>query len=333
MSVLPRPATHRRVARVPGNGPAVDLSDVHELLGRQAGVVSRQQLMGAGGRKSDLDRMVRRRELARVHPGVYVDHTGPLTWEQRAWAAVLYAAPAALHLESALGGDPEAPIDIAIDDNRRICAPQGVRVHRVRDLAPQVLWNMSPPRVRVDDVVLELAHRAGSDLDVIRILTQAIGRRGTTAARLRTALADRARMCRRRWIERVLDDLATGACSVLEHRYLTHVERAHGLPRSDRQRQRSLPSGSEYRDVEYDEFGLVVELDGRAAHDSWDALGRDADRDLDDQANGKEAVRLRFPQVFGRPCRTANRLERILRRRGWTGRARACGPTCRLRTA
>ena len=37
-----------------------------------------------------------------VHPGVYVNHTGELTWLQRAWAAVLFAWPAALSHDSAL---------------------------------------------------------------------------------------------------------------------------------------------------------------------------------------------------------------------------------------
>ena len=46
--------------------------------------------------------MLRRREWARVHPGVYVAHTGPLSWPQRAWSAVLLVAPAALSGSSAL---------------------------------------------------------------------------------------------------------------------------------------------------------------------------------------------------------------------------------------
>ena len=71
-----------------------------------------------------------------------------------------------------------------------------------------------------------------------------------------------------------------------------------------------------------------MELDGRLGHDSWTASGRDADRDLDDHAAGRETVRLRWAQVFDHPCRTADRVAAILRRRGWTGEARRCGPEC-----
>lgn len=58
--------------------------ELARTLEAQDGVISRRQLLALGATKSDIDRMVRRRELARVHTGVYVHHTGPLTWRQRA---------------------------------------------------------------------------------------------------------------------------------------------------------------------------------------------------------------------------------------------------------
>ncbi len=274
--------------------------------------------------------MLRRRELVRVHRGVFVDHTGPLSWHQRAWAAALHAAPAALFLQSAEEPPPQTPIHLAIDATRRVERVEGIRVHRVRHLDPMVQWHLGPPRVRVEDNTLELASRAHDELEVIRVLTTAVGSRRTTAKRLRATLTKRTRIHRRALIAAVLDDLEHGACSVLEQGYLTKVERAHDLPTATRQRRRTGVGGAEYRDVEYEEFGLDVELDGRAGHAAWDAQGRDADRDLDDQAEGRESVRLRWAQVYGTPCRTAERLGRILVRRGWCGRPTACGPGCEV---
>ena len=305
----------------------VELSRLREV---QAGVVSRRQLLALGARKHDLDRLVRRRELTRVHPGVYVDHTGPLSWLQRAWAAVLYAGPdSALCLESALpSATADDPIHVAIEAERRVHDLPGVRVHRVSDLTAQVQWNLSPPRVRLEETVLELAHRAPTRIAVIGLLTEAVNSRRTTAGRIRAALLNRPRTRWRRWILRLLADLELGTCSVLEHGYLTRVERPHGLPRPTRQRTRRSDRGNEYRDVEHDEFALVVELDGRTGHVGWTASGRDADRDLDDLAGERLVVRLRWHQVFDRPCRTAHRLGTILQQRGWTGRLRRCGPGC-----
>ena len=159
--------------------------------------MTRRQLRACGIAKHDLDRMLRRRELTRVHPGVFVNHTGPLTHRQRAWAAVLYAEPSALFLESAADPDRDGTIRVAIDTTRRVTPREGIRVHRVRRLDRQVQWNASPPRVRIEDNTLALADRADSELEAIEVLTAAIGSRRTTVPRLREALGRRSRTRRR----------------------------------------------------------------------------------------------------------------------------------------
>lgn len=141
-------------------------------------------------------------------------------------------------------------------------------------------------------------------------------------------MADRARIRRRSLLTDLIDDLAAGTNSVLEHGFLTQVVRPHALPEpSDRQAPRIGARGREYRDVVYAEFGTVVELDSRW-HDTDEASDRDADRDLDDLASGQITPRLRYRQVFGTPCRTAARLGAILRNRGWEGTATACSEDC-----
>ena len=132
---------------------------------------------------------------------------------------------------------------------------------------------------------------------------------------------------RRDWIERVLQDIAEGACSVLEHGYLNQVERAHGLGRARRQVRDRVGAGVVYRDVEY-AGGLVVELDGRLFHDTAAQRDVDFDRDLDAAVAGKDSVRLSYGQVFDRPCRTADRIGRLLVVRGWTGSVKRCGSGC-----
>lgn len=81
-------------------GPAVltdrrSVETLAELLDRQAGIMSRRQVLVLPGENdATIRRRLHRREWDQVHAGVYVDHTGPLTWLQRAWAAVLFAWPA-----------------------------------------------------------------------------------------------------------------------------------------------------------------------------------------------------------------------------------------------
>ena len=308
------------------------MPDVEAVLADQAGVIARRQALAHGLTPPRIQRLLSRRHWAVVHPGVYVDHTGPLTWHQRAWAAVLFSWPAALSHESALraGDGPgrrdaeERVVHVAVDRQRHLRVPPGVCLHRMAGFADRVLWNLGPPRVRYDEAVVDLAADARTDLDALRIVADACGSRRTTAKRLLDALSNRPRVARRRWLEGVLRDLAEGTCSVLEHGYLYRVERPHGLPRGSRQRPVRASLGGTLRDVEYDELGLVVELDGRLWHSSPAARDRDLDRDLDAAVEGAETLRLGWGQVFGRACRTAERVGVVLQRRGWAGATTRC---------
>ncbi len=132
----------------------------------------------------------------------------------------------------------------------------------------------------------------------------------------------------------MLDDLVDGACSVLEREYL-RLERAHGLPStaSGAQRQRRAPIGTKrgYRDVDYVEYGVVVELDGLAFHDSASVRDSDAERDLAHAATEDgTTVRLTHGLVFRHGCQSVRSVATILQRRGWRGDFIRC-PTASTR--
>ena len=265
------------------------MDEVARLLREQDGVISRAQALDAGVTRTALARALRRREWVAVHPGVYVDHTGPLTWQQRAWAAALLCWPAALCGVSAQRAH-EGPghrdrddrvIHVAVDRSRHVQGVPGVRVHRTSDLDEKVQWNLGPPRVRYDDTILDLAARARDELAAVAVLADACGGRRTTAARLHRRLGERAWVPRREFLSAVLKDLAEGTCSVLEHGYLTLVERPHGLPSGTRQAVRLVGGSTAYADVHYADLGMLVELDGVLFHASADARDRDLHRDLD----------------------------------------------------
>lgn len=305
---------------------------LERTLAHQDGVVGRSQLQHVGFSVAEIRRLMRRRELVSVHPRVYVGHTGPLTWRQRARAALVYAEPAALCLDSI--GEPArddgGPIHVAIDRRRRVDPQPGIVVHRLAGLATHTFPFSDPPRLRLEDNALLTASYAVGAFDAVAALGAVVGRRGVGVTSLRTAADRFPRLRGRAFLLRVIDDLETGASSVLEREYLLRVERAHGLPRPIRQAPRRTADGWEFRDAAYPAYALVIELDGRLGHNSWDGQGADADRDLDDLGGATEYVtaRLRWKQVVGTPCRTATRIARILHRRGWTGELHACGPDC-----
>ncbi len=324
------------------------VTDLDSLLAAQSGVVSRAQALRLGLLPQDVRRMVRRRDLAPLLPGVFVTHTGEPTWLQHAWGAVLACSSphgfAGAELGAALAGasamrasdgpgrasGDEGPIDVAIPRWRKVVAPRGVRVTRTSLLPDRVQWNLGPPRMRYDEAALDVALRTVGDFAAIGAVARAVQSRHTTAVRMQLALASRPRAPRRQFLEAVLGDVATGTCSVLEHAYLTQVERPHGLPTAIRQQRAGTASGIVYRDNVYGE--RPVELDGRLWHDTAEQRDRDFERDLDAAVEGKDTVRLTWGQVVGRPCSTAAKLSAILERDGWPP-GRPCGPGCAMRLA
>lgn len=311
---------------------------IRPTLTAQAGVVSRAQLRALEIEPHDIRRLVHRRELSTIHPGVYLDHTGDPTWIQRAWAGVLVCWPAGLAAESAMRAadgpgrrhGEEGPIRVVIDRERRVVAPPGVRVVRTYGLDKRVLWNLGPPRMRYDEAALDVAIEARGEFGAIGAIARAVQSQHTTAARMRASLDGRSRAPRRDFIAAVLDDVAAGACSVLEHGYLTRVEVAHGLPTAQRQQRGTTSAGVVYRDTTYGVLDL--ELDGRLFHDTAEARDADFERDLDGAVDGRTAVRLSWGQVFERSCSTAAKVSRLLVARGWPG-GRACGAGCALAVA
>ena len=304
---------------------------MHHLLHDQLGVIARRQVLAAGGDDNLIERLVRRNEWRAIHPGVYVDHTGVPTREQQRMAAVLFAWPAALVGESALLAHgvrnvTEPEIRVGIAESRRVRPPAGVAVVRLRDFDERVIWNRTPPRLRLEDAALDVASRrwmTGGERGTVAVLADVCQQRVTTAARLHDALGQQLRLPGRRFLADLLGDVATGTHSLLEHRYLSRVERAHGLPRGRRQSEFRTGDRRGFRDVRYPKQGLLVELDGRLGHEFAEDQWADLIRDLLAAVEGQLTVRLGWGPVTD-ACRLAPLLGRLLQARGWAGRPSRC---------
>jgi hypothetical protein len=307
------------------------VDEIALILSQQDGLISRAQALAAGASPIQIARSLRRTWVT-VHPGVYINHNGPLTWHQRAWAAVLSAWPAALSHQSAIraaegpGRDREdhGVIRVAVEHSRRLLEPPGVRLHRMHGFDSRVQWNRSPPRIRYEEALLDVAADS-SAMQAVATLADACGGRRTKAAKLLDHLDGRARIRQREWLRCVLSDIADGTCSVLEHGYLDLVERAHGLPTGQRQALRQGSNGHVYRDVDYEGLGVVVELDGKLFHSSIRDRDNDLERDLDAAVAGSSVtLRLGFGQVYDRGCSTAQKIAAVMQRVGWEGEPTPC---------
>jgi PAS domain-containing protein len=257
------------------------------------------------------------------------------SWDCLLWAAVLRAGPRAVlsHQTAArLWGLPAAEsslIHVSVPSGSPAPRIPGVIVH-YSSRGPQAHHPvLAPPRTTVEATVLDVASTAASAEEAIAWVLGAIASRRTTAERVAAVLRRRDRMRWRSEILPALDPMNSGVHSILEYRFVTRVERPHGLPAGTRQRPVVRGLRKEYSDVAYDDYATLVELDGRAAHPE-DLRRLDTKRDNANIADGRVTLRYGWTEVNKRSCEIAGQLASTLRGRGWSGWPRRCGPACRI---
>lgn len=313
---------------------------IEPLLGPQCGALSRGQALAAGFTDDAIEAQLAGRRWQRAHPGVFIAFTGPLPDLTKLWAALLWAGDgAALCDVTALdrygvqGLPAESDVHITVDHTRKVVRPPGIVLHRRRRLETFVHPVRAPRMVRLEDAALHRAARlAGLNRlsDGLGLLADVCQQRHTSPSRLRDALAALPKLKSRKAFWAVLDDIAIGAQSFLEISYLRNVERAHGLPAPRRQAGGISLGRRVWRDGEYDEWGVIHELDGRLGHAAADDAASDRRRDLVSAGQGRVTARHGYDDVVDRACETAALMTRVLQVRGWAGAPVECRPACAL---
>jgi hypothetical protein len=304
-----------------------------QLLSRQCGVIASWQAQAAGIGARQIENLLRYGRWQRLHQGVYAAFTGEPSRRALLWAAALSAGPGAiLSQETAAELDglidvPSRLIHVTVPYARRRQPIAGIVVHRSSRSIGIKQQRGLPPQTNTEETVLDLAQATASFDEVISLLARACQRRLTTPFLLGETLALRPRMRWRAEIRQALPDVADGVHSPLEYRYLHGVERAHGLPRPDRQAPAQQHGARVFRDIRYRAYRLAVELDGNASHPDhrrW----QDKHRDNAAAADGIFTLRYSWADVTKRPCQTAREIATVLANGGWRGTLRRCGPAC-----
>ena len=313
-----------------------DLAGAHGLLRHQQGVITRGQALDAGLTDKAITVRLRSGRWQRLQTGVYATFSGEPPRNAQLWAAVLRAGPgAALSHQTAaelygLLAVPAPVIHVTIPGDRRIALQPGLVVHHSARLDEARHPVLTPPRTRIEDSVLDLIETGGSMDDAVGLILRASASRRTTPERILAALQRRPKMPRRAALLQALGEAKDGAQSLLEFRYVNRVERPHGLPPGHRQNPVRRGGRSQYQDLSYDGYDLVVELDGRAAHPEW-LRWADIRRDNANAATGQVTLRYGWDDVTERPCQTALEVAAALREHGWGGTLRRCRAQCLVR--
>lgn len=301
----------------------------------QNGVLGRDQAFGHGLTAKQIAGRLRSGRWQRVHRAVYATFSGPLSFEARVSAALLRAGRGAVvsHETAAfldgLCDEPGPTIHVTLGADRHVPGRfDGLRIHYAHRLPRTRHPAKSPPRTRLEDTVLDLVDLSCAASTAAGWVLRACQRRLTTPERLAASLGLRKKIKWRSMLDAMLVDVAAGAQSPLELRHLRAVERAHGLPVGVRQR-RVAGSRVIWIDVDYDDYDLRVELDGRVGH-AEDGAFRDRRRDNRGTVDGKATLRYGHAELFGDSCGVAAEQARVLVSRGWPGAPSPCGPDCPL---
>jgi hypothetical protein len=299
----------------------------------QDGVVTRQQLLAHGVTHARIRAQLVAGRWRRLSPGVYATFTGPLPDRARVWAAVLRAGPGAvagpatsLWLAGLAERAPAVP-DVLIPEHRRVRGAAGARVVRRRGLAAMVHPSSQPPRLRVEEAVLDRCGAYRRAAPVVDLVLRAVQRGLTTADRLTSCLRARPGHRWRGLLLELCADVTVGVRSALERRWLHDVARPHRLPAAVLNHPDASGSRRRYRDLEFLGWPLVVELDGRESHPDAERF-RDRQRDNSVTVSGRRTLRYGRHELAEDPCGVAAEVVAVLRTLGWTGAAAPCSPHC-----
>jgi hypothetical protein len=260
---------------------------IADLARRQHGVVGHAQLVALGLGQDAIDCRVRRRRLHRVHRGVYaVGHLG-LTRNGRFMAAVLACGDGAAlsHFSAAvlwaILDDRGQCIHVTAEKQRRC---RGIVVHHApldgERVRRQGIVVTTPARTIVDlaDVVTRrrTLERAIDEAEFLRLdWTQAAPRHGRRGAGLLSSVLA------------VHEPGTTRTLSQFEEEFLALCHDC-GFPRPE----------VNYRiegylcDFVWERYRVIVETDGRQAHDTRRARERDRIRDAELQLAGWKVIRI-----------------------------------------
>ena len=248
------------------------LARLDRLARRQAGVVSRMQAYDVGITRAQIRANIRARRWRRIGSQTVALATGQLAADAKFWAAVFEAGPRAqLDGESALIA---SGLTGYRSDSIRVSVPRGAKVRRARglDIRQTRRWSADDrvpsgiPRTRIPVAATRSALWATTDRQAALLLTMSVQQGLTTAQDLGLEALRIKRDRRRRLMHDVILDLSGGVRSLGELDFARECRR-RGLPEPSRQAVRRGRDGRYYLDVAWEEWRVVVEIDG--IHHSW----------------------------------------------------------------
>ena len=281
---------------------------------RDEGVTrGRRRAMVAGGRW-------------RVVPGTGVITTPGMTSGEAAWReALLEVGPGAslggvTALESlGMTGFVESLFHIWVPKGHEKKVVDGVRIHETRRWTSKDATTTGLPRSKPAVATVQACLWAVSVRQAMLCLVMPIQQRLVLPDDVEAELSRIRRHRDRKPREAGLRDIRLGAESLNEIDFAVECRRRN-LPEPTRQVVRPLSHGKGVLDVFWEDYGVVVEVNG-AGHDALDVAMRDEVRITDLQAQGNAVIPLSVLTLRCDPDPLFDSLAHLLRARGWAASA------------
>jgi very-short-patch-repair endonuclease len=297
----------------------------HRQLSRlgaeQGDVVSRRQAYAVGVTRWEVRAHVRAGRWQTVGDQSIVLHGGPVSDLGSMWAAVFQGGPRA-HLDGATALVASGLVRFDVP-RIRVTVPRGAKVRRTPhfDIRQSRRWDAEAlaatgiSRTKPAVAAVRGALWARSDKQATLLLTMAVQQGLTTPAELSTAALAIRRDRRRRLLQTVILDLLGGARSLGEIDFAKECRR-RDLPEPTRQVLRRDGAKHYFLDVLWEDFGVVVEIDG--IQHSWaDNVVGDALRQNAVSLQGETVLRLPLLALRSNPDEFFVQIEQALRVAGW----------------
>lgn len=164
-------------------------------------------------------------------------------------------------LAAGLKGWSEEDVHISALHHHNVRRIDGVMVHKVIRRVDRESVGAGLPRTTPAVAAIRAAHWAVSDRQAATIMAMTVQQRLATGPQLLDAQKVISGRTRRAFIKRVALDIADGAQALGELEF-TAACRRRGMPEPSRQSLRILDGSRAYLDVFFEDYGLVVEIDG-----------------------------------------------------------------------
>ena len=229
--------------------------------------MSRRQVYALGLTRDEVTAHLNGGRWRRIHSQSLAVHTGPLGDAGLLWAALFEAGDRACLdgssslIAAGLKHFTEKTVRVSVPRGVLVRRAPGIQIRQTRRLKTSDLVSVGIPRTKNHVAAIRAAIWARSDKQAALLLTMSVQQRLTTPELLVKEMLRIKRDRRRTLIAAVITDLLEGVQSLGEHEF-AQLCRERGLPEPTRQAVRKGKDGRCYLDVIWEEWGVVVEIDG-----------------------------------------------------------------------